>query len=192
MIKKICVFCGSSDTADAVYLNLAFNLGAKIADLDKTLVHGAGRIGLMGELMRGANQKNGEVIGIVPEKLNSEKIVCKTSQQLIITSDMYERKKTLISISDAFIILPGGFGTLDELSEVVTLKQLRYHSKPIIILNYNQFYDKLLVFFENLYDNNFANNNYRNLYYIADNIEDTFNYLSSYQFEFVKDKYLDR
>jgi uncharacterized protein (TIGR00730 family) len=190
MVKTICVFCSSSEDLDNKYYNLAKELGKLIGQTGYNLIHGAGSIGLMGVLMKSAAENGSEVTGVVPEHLNRKNIVNEDFQKLVITKDMKDRKEFMRNNSDAFIALPGGFGTLEELMEVITLKQLKYHSKPIVIINANNYYFNLLEQFNEFYNQKFANISYKALYYVTDNISDALNYIDSYKHENIYDKYL--
>lgn len=190
MIKNICVFCSSSDDLAERYYEVAVSLAEVLAENNFNLIHGAGSIGLMGVLMRRCNDLGVQITGVVPEKLNKSHIVCDKSQKIVVTNDMKERKEYMRQNSEAFIALPGGFGTLEELMEVITLKQLKYHSKPIVIINTCNFYDNLLEHFEIMYSQKFANDSYRSLYYIANAPGDAINYIKNYRHSNVYDKYL--
>lgn len=190
MSKTICVFCSSSEDLDIKYYNLAKDLGKLIGISEYNLIHGAGSIGLMGVLMKSAAENGSQVTGVVPEHLNRKNIVNEDFQKLIITKDMKDRKEFMRNNSDVFIALPGGFGTLEELLEVITLKQLKYHSKPIIIINAYGFYDKLLNQFNEFYNQGFTNISYKALYYITNNLSDAFEYVNNYKPENIYDKYL--
>ena len=189
-MKTICVFCSSSIDLKDEYYKLAEDLAIRISKEDFSIIHGAGSIGLMGTLMETASKLGVEVTGVIPERLNRENIVNDKFQKLIITPDMKERKEYMRTNSDAFVILPGGFGTLEELLETLTLKQLKYHSKPIVIINFDGFYDKLFEMFDVLYKEQFTNESYKNLYYICDNNEDAINYIKEYKPKNIYDKYL--
>lgn len=188
-IKSVCVFCSSSDVLDEKYYLLAESLGRKIGENGLKLIHGAGKIGLMGVLSRSAKKFNSHVTGIIPETLNKEGITSETDDEIIVTDSMHERKRIMREKADAFIALPGGFGTLEELLEVITLKQLRYHKMPIVIINFDHFYDHLLNQFEQMFEQQFSKKGYRNLFYVAENIEDTFEYLNSYEYKITGDKW---
>jgi cytokinin riboside 5'-monophosphate phosphoribohydrolase len=190
MISTICVFCSSSEDLDSKYYQVADDLGKMMGKESINLIHGAGSIGLMGVLMKSAISAGCKVTGVVPERLNRENIVSDKYQTLIVTPDMKERKEYMRANSDAFIALPGGFGTLEEFAEVITLKQLKYHNKPIVILNSFGFYDNLLRQFEVFYDQNFAIKSYRNLYYVTQDLTDAFDYMKAYKPENIYDKYL--
>jgi uncharacterized protein (TIGR00730 family) len=182
-MKNICVFCSSSDVIDDVYFNEAKLLAEKIVKENKTFVFGGSGVGLMKHLAIHINENNGEIIGVIPQKIFDKGLACKIVKNMIITHDMHTRKEKLTEISDAFIAMPGGFGTLDELFEVITLKQVGYHTKPIIILNTNGFYNDLVLFFETLYKEKVAKPDYRKIYHVAKNVDDAFSYLKNYSEE---------
>lgn len=190
MIKTICVFCSSSEDLNEKYYDLANDLGQQIGISGYNLIHGAGNIGLMGVLMKAASRNGSKVTGVVPEHLNRKNIVTEDFQELVITKDMKDRKEFMRSNSDAFIALPGGFGTLEELSEVITLKQLKIHNKPIVIVNSYGFYNNLLNQFNEYFEQGFTNISYKALYYVTENITDSLKYIRSYKHENIYDKYL--
>ncbi len=190
-MKKICVFCSSSDVVEQVYKNEAHKLGVFLAKKSTTLIYGGAKVGMMGIIAKTMLQNNGHVIGVIPELINNHNLAENSVSELIITEDMKSRKAKMHDLADAFIALPGGFGTLEELVEVITLKQLGYHKKPIVIINTNGFYDKLNELFEMYYSTNFARKEYRNLYFIADSVEETMDYLSNYQPEVLANKWFE-
>lgn len=143
-MNRMVVFCGSSEGFDGEVLKTAYNLGATLARKEIVLVYGGARIGLMGEVARGALEQKGEVIGVIPGFLKKKEVFHTGLTELIITKTMHERKLKMHELSDAVMALPGGFGTLEELFEVITWAQLGLHNKPIGILNINGFYDELL------------------------------------------------
>ena len=190
MKKNICVFCSSSDSLSMIYYEEARKLG-KLIGLNKyNLIHGGGRIGIMGEVARSVQKERGKVIGIIPVALKIKGVISETDDKIIITKDMNTRKAMMRKKADVFIALPGGFGTLEEISEVITLKQLKYHSKPIIFLNTGYFFNNLFKFYEDIYNQNFADHNFSNLYYIAKNPQDIFDYINKYDYTPFKDKYI--
>jgi uncharacterized protein (TIGR00730 family) len=142
-MRKVCIFAASSATLDPIYTDAAFELGVLLAQQGIGLVFGGGRTGLMGACARGAKSRGGRVTGIIPQKLNVRGIAFEECDELIVTADMHERKATMERISDAFVTLPGGMGTLEELMEVLTLNQLGYLSAPMVLLNVEGFYDEL-------------------------------------------------
>lgn len=180
MNKIICVYSSSSCTVDDIYFTAAARLGQGIALNGDTMIFGGGLIGLMGSSAKAVHQYGGKVIGVIPEALNIKGVVYESCDELIVTQGIRERKAAMDSRADAFIALPGGFGTLEEILEVISLKLLRYHNKPIIILNVNGFYDKLLEQFEDTINQQFAKDECRKLYFIADNAASALDYIDSY------------
>lgn len=168
-IHNLCVFASSSQNLEQAYYATARALGAAMARSGLGLVFGGGNIGLMGATARGATEAgaNARVIGVIPEKLHQPGIVYPGCTELIVTDTMHARKQTMENRADGFITLPGGFGTLEELLEVLTLKQLGYHEKPIILINQNGFFDPLLEQFELLFATGFSHIAYRALYSVA-------------------------
>jgi uncharacterized protein (TIGR00730 family) len=149
-LKKICVFCGSSDGNDSQITEAAVHLGELFAQRNITLVYGAAKIGVMGTIAKTVLDNNGSVIGIIPQFLKKKEVVHLGLTELITTQNMHDRKLKMQEISDGFIALPGGFGTLEELFEIITWLQLGLHTKPIGLLNTNGFYDDLLKMLENM------------------------------------------
>lgn len=143
-MKSIAVFCGSSEGNDDYIISQAFQLGKVLATKGITLVYGAAKIGLMGQLAKGALDNKGEVIGVIPDFLKTKEIVNENLSELIVTENMHDRKIIMYERSDGFMIIPGGFGTMDEFFEITTWGQLGLHQKPIGILNLNGYYDPLL------------------------------------------------
>ncbi len=155
-LNKICVFCGSSDGNDPAINQAAISLGEVFVENNITLVYGAAKIGIMGTLAKSVLKGNGSVIGIIPDFLKMKEVVHLGLTQLITTQNMHERKLQMQEISDGFIALPGGFGTLEELFEIITWLQLGLHSKPIGLLNTNGFYDDLIKLIENMVKKGFV------------------------------------
>jgi len=144
-MKSISVFCGSSDGSDPKIISEAHQLGQILAKRNIALVYGAAKIGIMGKVAQGAIESGGEVIGIIPVFLKTKEIVHTELTELIITDNMHDRKIIMYEKSDGFIIIPGGFGTMDEFFEITTWGQLGLHTKPIGILNINGYYDALIA-----------------------------------------------
>jgi len=134
-IKRLCVYCGSSDRTDAIYRDAATRLGELIADAGIELVFGGGRIGLMALAANAALRRGGRVTGIIPAHLHDVEVGHHGVSQLLIVGSMHERKQRMFEMSDAFAVLPGGLGTLDEAFEMITWKQLRLHDKPIVVVD---------------------------------------------------------
>jgi hypothetical protein len=156
MGKNICVFCSSSDYINPKYLDLAREVGEYLAKNGHILVWGGGKVGMMGVVARAVHAHGGKMIGVIPDFLRDREIAYEQADELVITSDLFDRKKKMLERSDAYLILPGGFGTLDEWLEVLTLKQLRQHRAPIVVLNYEGFFDEVLAFFKRICDQGFA------------------------------------
>jgi len=144
-MKSISVFCGSSEGNDNYIIDQSYSLGVEFAKNDITLVYGAARIGIMGQVAKGVIDNNGKTIGVIPEFLKLKEVYHRNLSELIVTENMHQRKVIMYEKSDGFIILPGGFGTMDEFFEITTWGQLGLHSKPIGILNLNGFYDDLIA-----------------------------------------------
>jgi uncharacterized protein (TIGR00730 family) len=182
MRRTICVFCSSSDAVDSIFFETATEMGALISQRNYDLVYGGAQIGLMGALARAAHQNGGKVIGVIPESLRRvQGIAYEAADELVVTRDLRERKAVMEARSDAFVGLPGGFGTLEEILEILTLKQLALHAKPIVLVNTNGFYDPLIQLFERIYQERFAKPDYRQLYHIAPDAASVFPYLEAYR-----------
>ncbi|MEO1020624.1 MAG: TIGR00730 family Rossman fold protein [Pseudomonadota bacterium] len=156
MTPKLCVFCGSRFGANPTFESAAAETGRVAAQLKWAVVYGGGNVGLMGTLANTALAAGGKVIGIIPKDLLAREAGKRDITELHVTESMYERKHRMITSSDAFLVLPGGYGTLDELLEIVTLKQLGYHKKPIILLDVEKFWQPCLTAFNSMHDAGFA------------------------------------
>ncbi len=144
-MKSISVFCGSSEGNDPEISSEAYLLGQTLAKRNIVLVYGAAKIGIMGRVAQGTIEGGGEVVGVIPVFLKTKEIVHTELTELIITDNMHDRKVIMYEKSDGFIIIPGGFGTMDEFFEITTWGQLGLHTKPIGILNTNGYYDALIT-----------------------------------------------
>lgn len=188
---NIGIYCSSSNWLDGVYYEAAEEMGRCLAEKSHTLVYGGGNVGLMGVLARAVHKHGGRVIGVIPEALKArEGIAYEVADELIITATMQERKATIFNRAEAFIVLPGGFGTLEEFMEVLTLKQLSYHNKAIAIVNTDGFYDRLFELFDHFYESRFAHERYRDLYHSASDADDALDYITSYEAIKLKEKWL--
>lgn len=174
MIESVCVFCGSRPGRSVAYAQLARDTGRSIARRGWRLVYGGGDIGLMGILATAVLEAGGEVIGILPRRLLDREVAKGGISELVVTATMFERKERMISGADAFLVLPGGFGTLDELLEVVTLRQLGYHDKPIVLVDVDGFWQPCLALFDRLIGEGFADPSTRRLWSVADGAEEAF------------------
>ncbi len=154
-LKSIAVFCGSNAGNNDAIINDAKNLGKYLAENDIKLIYGGSKIGIMGAVANEVLENGGKVIGVIPEFLKLEEVVHLGLTELITTENMHQRKLKMHDLSEGFIALPGGFGTLEELFEIITWAQLGIHSKPIGLLNSNGFYDDLIKMLENMVDKKF-------------------------------------
>ncbi|MEO9885285.1 MAG: TIGR00730 family Rossman fold protein [Balneola sp.] len=177
MSLNVCVYCGSRTPEDSRIIELADKIGNAIADHNWGLVYGGGKVGMMGLIADAALEKNGEVIGIIPTALKRAEVVHTGVTEVIETPDMHTRKALMEKKSSAFLVLPGGFGTLDEFFEILTWRQLGIHNKPIILLNAFGYFDGLATFVENAIDQDFVRANNRNLFSITTNFEETISVL---------------
>ena len=148
IIKSICVYCGSSSGADPDFAKHAGVLGRLLADKDLCLIYGGARVGLMGAVANAALNAGGKVTGVMPDFLVRKEVAHQALTELKIVKSMHERKTIMAELADAFIALPGGLGTLEELFEVLTWAQLRLHSKPCGLLNTNSYFDHLITFLD--------------------------------------------
>ena len=144
MAKNVCIFGSAFSSIDPAYLEAAYRVGALLAERDIGMVFGGGNTGVMGAAARGIHENGGRLIGVIPEKLNQPGIAYPHCDELIVTADMHSRKATMEKLSQGFIALPGGFGTVEELLEVLTLNQLGYLESPVVILNTRGYYDRLI------------------------------------------------
>ncbi len=185
-MENIAVFCGSSVGDKPLYYNIAYALGEFLASQKIGLVYGAAKIGIMGAVAKGALDNAGKVIGVIPEFLTDKEVVHTNLSELIVLDTMHQRKAKMNDLADAFIVLPGGFGTLEEFFEVLTWAQLGLHSKPIGILNTNGYYDHISLMIQKMVDEGFLNIKNRNMVLISDDIGDLFGKLISYKAPVVK------
>lgn len=149
-LTSIAVFCGSNEGNDTEIISQAMTLGETLAKREIALVYGAAKIGIMGKVAQGALNHNGKVIGVIPEFLKKKEVVHLGLHELITTENMHQRKLKIQELSDGFIALPGGFGTFEELFEIITWSQLGLHQKPIGLLNCNGFYNDLISMLETM------------------------------------------
>lgn len=177
---KISVFAASSSKIPSEYFSVASELGKAIARHGHDIVFGGGGIGLMGSLADEALSHGGRVTGVIPRFMVDNGWGHAGINETIITADMNSRKKKIFEISDAIISLPGGVGTLEELTEAITLKQLGLFRGPVVILNSSGFYNGLLTYFDELVSQNFMRPEHKNIWYVADTPEDALKYIDEY------------
>ncbi|TKG95993.1 TIGR00730 family Rossman fold protein [Puteibacter caeruleilacunae] len=180
---NICVFSSSSNGIAGCYFEAAKQLGLLIGQQGHSLLNGGASVGLMQETTKAAKEAGAHVTGIIPQAINERRLGTRLSDEQIVTANMRDRKYMLRKKSDAFIALPGGFGTLEEILEVITLKQLTYHNKAIVFINTNDFYGPLLEQFERSFKESFTKEVYRQLYFIASTPEEAMEYINNYQEE---------
>ncbi len=179
-IKTICVFASASDNTDEIYHKAAYELGSEIAKNHYDIIYGASNLGLMGEVTTSARIRGSEVTGVMPEKLYNLGIHPGECTKFILTKGMRERKAKMDELSQALIALAGGFGTLEELSEMIVQKQLGYNNKPIVLLNTNGYYNNLIKFFNDVIEQNFAPKITKNIYYVAKTPKEALEYINNY------------
>ena len=178
MIRNICVYCSSSNRLDEHYYEEARILGRLMAEGGYRLVYGGGNVGLMGVLAREVHHFHGFVYGVIPRALkNREGVAYDVADELIVTDSLRERKAIMYDRADAFIAMPGGLGTLEELMEVLTLKQLGYHKRPIVIVNSNDFYTPFLELLRHFKEERFVRETYASLFYVASSVHEAMEYL---------------
>jgi uncharacterized protein (TIGR00730 family) len=174
----ICVFASSSSRIDSEYATAASHLGKLLAHAGLDVVYGGGGIGLMGKLADAVIENGGRITGVIPSFMKDEGWDHRTVSEMIITTDMGERKKKMFSLADAVIALPGGVGTLEELTEAMTLKQLGLYNGPIIILNTLGFYKSFIEFLEHMVSGNFLRYEHKGMWEIAGSVEEVMDLLA--------------
>ncbi len=179
-MMNICVFCSSSNAIADIFFKDAELLGGLIGLRGHSLINGGANVGLMEAVTIAAGKAGARTMGIIPERMQGRNLVSNHSHKVEITGGMMERKARMRELSDAFIALPGGFGTLEEILEVITLKQLDYHRKPIVFINTGNFYDHLFRQFEYSYTEHFAKPEYSSIYFIAQTPEEALSYIENY------------
>ena len=169
MPRAITVFCSSSDQIDPRFFEATEALGRAIGERGDTLVYGGGRIGLMGALAESVHAGGGRVVGVIPERMKSAEVAYTDADELVVTDTMRQRKQIMEDRGEAFVVLPGGFGTLEELLEAITHHRLKFHDKPVVLLNTLGFYDSLLALFDRLFAEGFAQRKaWRSSYQVTD------------------------
>jgi uncharacterized protein (TIGR00730 family) len=169
--KSVCLFCGSSDRSDPAYTVAAQEFGAQTAAAGWRLVYGGGGVGLMGASARSAHEAGGRVLGVMPGFLRSRERLFDDVETLVVTS-MHERKTIMYDQSDAFVVAPGGVGTLEEVIEVLSWKRLDLHGKPVIFLNINNFWDTLLATLDHSMASGMTPDTFRQAYSVANTVEE--------------------
>ncbi len=179
-IKRVCVFASSCNFLDESYYKAASEFGDLLGKAGFDMVYGGSSLGLMWACAEKVKENGSQIIGVMPEKLHNMGVYTDACVELFVTPCMRSRKAKMDELSDAVAALPGGFGTLEELAEMIVQKQLGYNQKPIVLLNTNGFYNKLRDFFDEIIEQNFARDEAENLYYIADTPSEAVEYLKNY------------
>lgn len=166
----VCVYCASSEQADAQLRALAADVGSQLAERGWRLVYGGGGIGLMGEVSRAAMAGGGHVVGVIPTRLVAREAAAPDITELRVVDTMRERKRLMDELADAFLVLPGGIGTLEEFMEIITLRQLGYHDRAVILLDPDRFWEPLLEQFERMVDDGLATPGVTELFAVAETV----------------------
>ncbi|MEW6649994.1 MAG: TIGR00730 family Rossman fold protein [Chloroflexota bacterium] len=180
--QSICIFAGSADNLDGEYHAAAAELGKLLAGQRITVIFGGGKTGLMGALANAALSAGGRVVGVVPENLFTPALIHASLTELLIAPNMHERKATMSRLAQAFIALPGGFGTFDELFETLTWSQIGIHRKPVGILNTKKYFDPMLTMIHHAQQEGFIYSNHRDLFVVAENPSSLIKRLNGFQF----------
>ena len=183
MTLNICVYCSASDKIAPGYFSLAVELGEAIAKRGDTLVYGGSSVGLMGALARTAQQHGGRVVGVIPEALVAMEVAYNNADELFVTATMRERKAGMEARSDAFLALPGGVGTMEEVFEIMAARSLRIIDKPLVLLNHEHFYDPLIHLLEHMNTANFLRDGYGGMVYFAPTVNAALEYIDGYASE---------
>jgi uncharacterized protein (TIGR00730 family) len=184
--KSVCVFCGSRVGRGDTYAQLAREIGTKLAQNDTGLVYGGGSVGLMGIVARSAAEAGGDVIGIIPKFLEELEIAQEGLTRLEVVDTMHERKERMFTLSDAFVVMPGGLGSLDETFEIATWAQLRLHSKPIFLLNHEGYWDPLMDLVDHIISHGFADPSSRRFFQLVPDFDAVIEALNNHKNEAVQ------
>ncbi|SER35493.1 LOG family protein [Sphingobium sp. YR768] len=180
-MKRLAVYCGSATPADLTYIDAARHVGRTLAERGIGVVYGGGRLGLMGAVADAALEAGGEVIGVIPEALVGAEVAHRGCTELHVVQTMHQRKQLFTDLSDGFVTLPGGVGTMDELWEAISWAQLGYHSKPVGLLNVAGFYDQLIGFNRQMVETGFIRAQHAGILIHEDSIEALVDAMAAYQ-----------
>lgn len=189
-IRSICVYCASSQSVEEVFREAASDLGRRMGRSGIDLVYGGASIGLMGCVARGVHEGGGRVVGVLPEFFKTREIEYSEADELVVTQDMRERKSVMDRRSDAFIVMPGGIGTLEEAMEILSMKQLKLTAKPLVFLNTRGYFDNLFACFREMVDLKFAKQETLNLFGVESDPEGALNYIRNYSPPTIHTKWL--
>ena len=180
-MNRLAVYCGSATPADPRYMELARDVGRTLAERGIGVVYGGGRLGLMGAVASGALEAGGEVIGVIPEALAGSEVANRDCTELHVVEGMHERKKAFTDLSNGFVTIPGGVGTMDELWEAISWAQLGYHSDPVGLLNAFGFYDQLIAFNQHMVEVGFVRPAHQNILIARDTLPELLEAMAAYQ-----------
>jgi uncharacterized protein (TIGR00730 family) len=190
-MQTIVVYCGSNIGKKPIYAETAYTLGAELAKRNIRLIYGGGNMGLMGRVADGAMENNGSVTGIIPNFLAKLEVAHKTLTEIHFTETMHERKAKMVSLTDGVIALPGGYGTFDELFEILTWSQLKIFKGPVGLLNVNGFYDLLLLQLDKMVEEGFLSTDSHKLLVVADSAPSLLEKMEAFRVQNVENKPLD-
>jgi uncharacterized protein (TIGR00730 family) len=179
-VKRLAVYCGSATPQDPAYLDCARAVGKGLAERGIGVVYGGGRLGLMGAVADAALASGGEVIGVIPEALVGSEVAHRGCTELHVVSGMHQRKQMFTDLSDGFVTIPGGTGTMDELWEAISWAQLGYHNKPVGVLNAAGFYDHLLAFNRHMIDVGFIREQHAGIMIVRDELDTLLDAMAAY------------
>jgi len=171
-IRSLCVYCGSSGRGRDSHHEAARRLGRLMAEAGVRLVYGGGRIGMMGLIADAVLAAGGEVVGIIPRFLDQVEVGHSGVSRMIVTDNMHERKEKMAELADAFVILPGGLGTLDETFEILTWKQLQLHDKPVVIADIDGYWQPLVDLVDRMIEENYARPEHRNMFRVVGSVDE--------------------
>ena len=179
-MRNVAVFCGASMGNNQAYYDHAYTLGRILASHGMPVIFGGGKVGLMGALAEGALHHDGRVIGVIPDFLMTKEVAHEEVSQMIVVENMHQRKMRMHELSDAIIAMPGGWGTMEELFEMMTWAQLGLHQKPIGLLNVNGFFDPFMALMNNMVTEGFLKPGLMNMILISNNVEDLIQQMQNY------------
>ncbi|MBI2342789.1 MAG: TIGR00730 family Rossman fold protein [Deltaproteobacteria bacterium] len=180
MNRQLSLFCSSSNSIEPHFFDAAIALGTAIGRARDTLIYGGGNVGLMGAVATAVHMHGGRVVAVIPEALRHAGVCYEQADELIVTKDLRERKGIMDQRADAFIALPGGIGTLEEVIEIITLKQLHYHTRPIVFLDIDHFYRPLLELFDHMVERHFLTSSARELFFVTTALDEVFAHIATY------------
>jgi len=180
-MRHVCVYCSSSDRLSPGFYEVGAEFGRTLAQRGHVLVYGGGTTGLMGAVARGVKEGGGRVVGVIPHFMKARELEFREADEMITVATMRERKLKMEEMSDAFVALPGGWGTLEEVMEILVLRQLAQHEKPTVFLNHGGYFDHLLAFFEHMVTEKFGKASSLSYFAVKGTVPGVFDYLDGYE-----------